>query len=132
MLLLFDIFTFLLFILVNIVLFEPFWILFIFLLLDLTSILLFEPLNTTFDNKHFLWVAFILFDEPLTTKFITSFLKVILFLFPDIVNELISPFTIKLELLLSNINCWCYYINIHILYCKIYNLPMYLLNMCYY
>ncbi len=54
MLLLFDIFTFLLFILVNIVLFEPFWILFIFLLLDLTSILLFEPLNTTFDNKHFL------------------------------------------------------------------------------
>ena len=31
---------------------------------DLNSILLFEPLNTTFDIKHILLVAVILFDEP--------------------------------------------------------------------
>jgi len=63
-----------------------------------TSILLLEPLKTTFDKTQFLWDAFILLWEPFIIKFNISFLNVILLLFPDIVNELIEPFIIKVEL----------------------------------
>ena len=77
-------------------------------LLFLTSILLSEPLNTILDIKHFLWVAFISFDDPFIIKFITSFLKIILLLLPDIVKELISFLVVNLELLLSKIKSWCY------------------------
>ena len=63
-----------------------------------TSILLLEPLKTTFDKTQFLCDALILLCEPFIIKFNISFLNVILLLFPDIVNELIEPFIIKVEL----------------------------------
>ena len=96
----------LLFFFVNILLFEPFWKLLICRLF-LTSIELLDPLNTTFDITHFLFVAFIWFEEPFIIRFITSFLNIILLLLPDIVKELISFFTVNLELDLSNMNSWC-------------------------
>ena len=104
-LLLFKIKLFLFFF-VNIILFEPFWKLLICRLF-LTSIELLDPLNTTFDITHFLFVAFIWFDEPFIIRFITSFLNIILLLLPDIVKELISFFVVNLEFDLSNMNSWC-------------------------
>jgi hypothetical protein len=47
-------------------------------------------------------VAFILFEDPFIIKLITSFLKVILLLLPEIVKELISFLVVSFELLLSN------------------------------
>jgi hypothetical protein len=73
-----------------------------FWLFGLTSILLFEPLNTTFDKYAFLWVAFILLEEPFIIKFNISFWNIILLLFPEIVKELIVSLIIKVELFLSN------------------------------
>ena len=88
------------------ILFEPFWKLFMCLLF-LTSIELLEPLNITFEIAHFLFVAFIWFEEPFIIRFATSFLNIILLLLPDIVKELISFFTVNLELDLSNMKNWC-------------------------
>ena len=73
-----------------------------FWLFGLTSILLFEPLNTTFDRYAFLWVAFILLEEPFIIKFKISFWKITLLLLPEMVNELIDSFINKVELFLSN------------------------------
>ena len=97
----------LLFIFVNIILLEPFWKLLILPLLFLTSIELSDPLNTTFEIKHFLWVAFIWLEDPFIIRFMTSFLNIILLLLPEIVKELISFFVVNLELDLSNMKSWC-------------------------
>ena len=96
---------------VYITLFIPFWILQTFWLFDFTSILLYEPLKTTLDKKLFLWVAFILFEEPFIIKFNISFWKIILLLLPEIVKELMAPLIIKVELFLSKEKDWCYIIN---------------------
>ena len=81
----------------------PFWILYTFCEFGPISILLFEPLKTTFVKIQFLCEAFILLFEPLITKFNISFWNVILFPLPDIVKELIEPFTIKTELFLLKV-----------------------------
>ena len=72
--------------------------------LFLTSIELLEPLKNTFEITHFLFVAFIWFEEPFITRFVTSFLNIILLLLPDIFKELISFFVVNLEFDLSNMN----------------------------
>ncbi len=99
----------LLFLFVNIILLEPFWKLLILPLLFLTSIELSDPLNTTFEIKHFRWVAFIWLEDPFIIRFMTSFLNIILLLLPEIVKELISFFVVNLELDLSNMKSWCYF-----------------------